>query len=173
MKIRNIVIALLIASLFCLPVFSQGSKEETSSTQDKLIDITFWYNPANVEAGAPPADWFIYDRLKEELGINLILTALPSSATDRDVKMNAAGAANALPDMMHLRRPVMINLAKQGLLAPVDDMFEKMPERTAKMYNQDSFAYATYNGHIYGFVASTGDIKKNEGILSIYNESKI
>ena len=165
MKIRNIVIALLIASLFCLPVFSQGSKEETSSTQDKLIDITFWYNPANVEAGAPPADWFIYDRLKEELGINLILTALPSSATDRDVKMNAAGAANALPDMMHLRRPVMINLAKQGLLAPVDDMFEKMPERTAKMYNQDSFAYATYNGHIYGFVASTGDIKKNEGIL--------
>lgn len=165
MKIRNIVIALLIATLFCLPVFSQGSKEETSSTQDKLIDITFWYNPANVEAGAPPADWFIYDRLKEELGINLILTALPSSATDRDVKMNAAGAANALPDMMHLRRPVMINLAKQGLLAPVDDMFEKMPERTAKMYNQDSFAYATYNGHIYGFVASTGDIKKNEGIL--------
>ncbi len=164
MKLKKTLVVLLALMLAVTSLFAEGSKEKAKKDDD-LVTITFWYNPAIVEAGSPPADWFVYERIRNELGINLVLTPLPSSSTDRDVKMNAAGAADALPDMMSIRRPVMINLAKQGLLAPVDDMFAMMPERTAKMYNQDSFAYATYNGHIYGFAPSTGEIKKNEGIL--------
>ncbi len=160
---RVIAILLVMLSVFSF-AFAKGDVEKKAD-DDGLVTITFWYNPAIVEAGSPPDDWFVYDRIRNELGINLVLSPLPSSATDRDVKMNAAGAADALPDMMSLRRPVMVNLAKQGLLAPVDDMFAKMPERTAKMYTADSLAYATVDGHVYGFAPSTGDIKKNEGIL--------
>jgi len=165
MRAKRFAIVMLCIMVALSSLFAEGTKEKSKAKSDELVTINFWYNPAIVEAGSPPDDWFVYERVRNELGINLVLTPLPSSAADRDVKMNAAGAADALPDMMSIRRPVMINLAKQGLLAPVDEMFEKMPDRTAKMYNEDSFAYARYNGHIYGFAPSTGDIKKNEGIL--------
>ncbi len=156
---------ILILCLVGFGVFANGSKEASDKGDDGLVTITMWHNPAIVEAGAPPEDWFVYDVIRDELGIDLQLSLLPSSATDRDMKMNAAGASNSLPDLMSLSRPVMVKLAQQGLLAPVDDMFAMMPDRTAKMYTQDSLNYATVNGHVYGFVASTGDIKKNEGVL--------
>lgn len=157
-------LVLLLAVLMLVPcLFAEGSKEEVKD--EGPITIEFWYNPAIVEAGSPPDDWFVYERLREEVGVDLKLTALPSSATDRDVKMNAAGAADSLPDMMHLSRPVMLNLVKQGLLAPVEDMYELMPDRTAKMYNEATKNYARVGNHVYGFTASTGDIKANEGIL--------
>ncbi len=148
-------------------VFSKGTAETSKSAakNNDLITITFWYNPAIVEAGSPPADWFVYDILKKDLGIDLQLSPLPTVAGDRDMKLNAAGAADSLPDMMSMRRPVMVNLANQGLLAPVEDMFAMMPDRTSKMYTEDSIAYATVGNHVYGFAPSTGDIKRNEGIL--------
>lgn len=155
--------------LFCIisfGLFAQGVKDEAkTASKDSLETITFWYNPAIVEAGSPPSDWFIYDRLREELNIDLQLSPLPSSAEDRDTKAITAGAANNLPDMIWVRRPVMINLVRQGLLAPVDDLYAMMPSRTAKMYPKGSIAYTSIDGKSYGFAPSTGDIKKNEGIL--------
>lgn len=164
---RKVLVVLLVLSVIVSGLFANGSSETSaaSGNDDGLVTITMWQTPAIVEAGAPPDDWVVYDILRDELGINLELSLLPSSATDRDVKMNAAGASNSLPDVMSLSRPVMIKLAQQGLLAPLDEMFEMMPNRTAKIYNQDTMNYATVNGHVYGLVASTGDIKKNEGIL--------
>jgi putative aldouronate transport system substrate-binding protein len=159
----------LICVLLCvlsMSLMAQGAGEQQASAKaDEPVTITFWYNPAIVEAGSPPKDWFVYDIIRNELNIDLQLSPLPSSAEDRDSKMNVAGAANNLPDMMSISRPVMVNLVKQGLLAPVDDMFAMMPGRTEKMYNQDSKTYATINGNCYGFTASSGDITKNEGIL--------
>ncbi len=147
MRVKRFAIVMLCIMVALSSLFAEGTKEKSKAKSDELVTINFWYNPAIVEAGSPPDDWFVYERVRNELGINLVLTPLPSSAADRDVKMNAAGAADALPDLMSVRRPVMINLAKQGLLAPVDDMFEKMPDRTAKMYNEDSFTYDDPDGN--------------------------
>lgn len=159
--------AILLTLLMSIGLLIAGGSNESEPLvdEDGLVTITFWYNPAIVEAGPPPEDWFVFDVIRDELGINLELTMLPSSATDRDMKMLAAGAANNLPDMMSLSRPTMVHLEEQDLLAPLDEMFEMMPERTAKMYNEDSLRYATLDGHVWGLAASTGDIKKNEGIL--------
>lgn len=162
---KKLLATLLMLLTIVSFVFAQGGEEKAKTDENELVEITFWYNPAIVEAGSPPADWFVYERIRNELGIDLKLTALPSSSNDRDVKMNAAGAADNLPDLMAISRPVMLNLVKQGLLSPVEDMLEMMPERTKKMYTEDSIAYATVDGHLYGFTASTGDIKANEGIL--------
>ncbi len=159
----------LVCVLLCtvsMMLMAQGSGEKTSAVQnDGPVTITFWYNPAIVEAGSPPKDWFVYDRIRDELNIDLQLSPLPSNANDRDTKATTAGAANNLPDMLWVRRPVMLNLVKQNLLAPVDDLYAMMPDRTAKMYPDGSIAYTSVNGHSYGFAPSTGDIKKNEGIL--------
>lgn len=160
----------LFCILLCMiptMLMAQGSGEKKSSVSDQEgpVTITFWYNPAIVEAGSPPKDWFVYDIIRNELNIDLQLSPLPSNAEDRDTKVNTAGAANNLPDMISVRRPVMVNLVKQGLLAPVDDLYELMPDRTAKMYNEGSKAYTSVNGHSYGFAPSTGEIKKNEGVL--------
>lgn len=162
MKKRNLLLILLLVFL-SVGLTAAGSKESTQ--KDGLETITFWYNPAIVEAGSPPANWFVYDRIRNELGIELVLSPLPSDVNDRDTKASAAGAANNLPDMLWVRRPVMINLVKQGLLAPVDELYGMMPGRTEKMYPASSVAYTSVNGKSYGFAPSTGDIKKNEGIL--------
>jgi len=167
MKKRLLTYLLLITSSMIL--LAQGTKDvdtsmSTVGTKD-LTTLTFWYNPAIVEAGSPPADWFVYDMLKTELQIDLQLSPLPSNAGDRDTKASVAGAANNLPDMIWVRRPIMINLVKQGLLAPVDSLYPLMPNRTEKMYPASSMAYTSIGGHSYGFAPSTGDIKRNEGIL--------
>ena len=156
---RLIAVLLLITVTMGLLIAGGAKESEPLVDENGLTTITFWYNPAIVEAGPPPKDWFVFDIIREELGINLELTMLPAAANDRDMRMLTAGAADMLPDMMSLRRPVMVELQKQGLLAEVDDMFALMPERTEKMYSEDSIKYATLDGHIYGFAPSTGDIK--------------
>ncbi len=164
MKKKNLLLLLLLIFI-TVGLTATGTKESTKAAAEGPVTLTFWYNPAIVEAGSPPADWFVYERLRNELGINLELSPLPSNVNDRDTKATVAGAANNLPDMIWVRRPVMINLVKQGLLAPVDDLYPMMPGRTAKMYPASSIAYTSVNGKSYGFAPSTGDIKKNEGIL--------
>ena len=129
MKKALAVISILIAAMGIISA-SGAEEKEPLVDEDGLVTITYWYNPAIVEAGPPPEDWFVLEEIRNELGINLELTMLPSSANDRDMKMLAAGAANNLPDMMDIRRPVMVHLQEQGLLAEVDDMFAMMPDRT-------------------------------------------
>ena len=160
-------IAILLAALMLAPVFAGGSKEsvaQAAGTPDDPVTIELWFGAAITEAGMIPDDWVGYDIIRNELGINLKLTMLPSSESDQDMKIQAAGAGNALPDILMVRRPVLVNLVRQGLIAQVDDCFEKMPNRTALIYDADAINNATIDGHVYGF-ASPGAIAKNEGLL--------
>ncbi len=160
--LKKIAIALLVFAAV-LPVAAGGSKESAASV-DGPVQIELWFGAAMTEAGMIPDDWVGYDIIRDKLNIDLKLTMLPSNESDQDVKIQAAGAGNALPDVFMVRRPVLVNLVKQGLVAPVDDCFDKMPNRTALMYDNDAKAHATINGHIYGF-PSPGMIIKNEGLL--------
>ena len=162
-SIKRVIIVLLIAFI-CLPMFANGEKEVTSAKQSGPVTINLWYGAAITEAGAVPADWEGYQILKDKYNIDLKLTALPSNETDQDVKIQAAGAANNLPDLFMVSRKVLTNLVKQGLVANVDDMYAMMPNRTALQYDKDSIAHTTINGHSYG-LASPGSIVRNEGLL--------
>ena len=164
-KLKSILLVVM-AVLMALPVFAGGSKDtaKAAGTPDDPVTIDLWFGAAVTEAGMIPDDWVGYDIIREKLGIDLKLTMLPSNESDQDVRIQAAGAANELPDLFMVRRPVLTNLVKQGLVAQVDDCFEKMPVRTAQQYDASSIAHTTINGHVYGF-ASPGAIAKNEGLL--------
>ena len=142
---------LLIALLLISPLFAGGSKEQSIVNEDGTVDIDFWYGAAVTEAGPIPEDWVGYDIIRDELGINLKLTVLPSSDQDQNVKVQAAGAGNNLPDVFLVQRPVLQNLVDQGLIAPLgEDFFAAMPTRTAKYHDADSINHATIDGTCWG-----------------------
>ncbi len=131
---------------------------------DKLVTIEMWYGAAITEAGPPPDDWVVYKILREKLGIDLKITAEPSNENDQDVKILAAAAANQLPDIFMVRRDPWQVLIKQGLVAPVDDMYPLMPHRAPNHFTPDSIAFTTIRGKSYGF-AFPGSLQKNEGLV--------
>ena len=164
MKKQCIVCIALIAllSLVSLPLFSQGTAEAAKPAGPVTIEL--WYGAAITEAGPPPADWVGFQIIKDKLNIDLKLTALPSNESDQDVKVQAAAAANNLPDLFMVRRDVLTRLVPQGLIASVDDMYAKMPIRTKTHYDEVSRSHARFNGKAYG-LADPGSIIKNEGLL--------
>lgn len=141
-----------------------GSTQTKAEAPAKPIEINLSYGAAITEAGSIPSDWPGFKILKDKYNIDLKLSALPSNETDQDVRIQAMGAANNLPDVFMVSRSVLNNLVKQGLVAPVDDMYKMMPTRTAQQYDKDSIAHTTINGKSYG-LASPGSIAKNEGLL--------
>ncbi|MDX9826377.1 MAG: extracellular solute-binding protein, partial [Spirochaetia bacterium] len=146
---------------FALMLIVAGSAFAQS---DKLVTIEMWYGAAITEAGPPPDDWVVYKILKEKLGIDLKITAEPSNENDQDVKILAAAAANQLPDLFMVRRDPWQVLIKQGLVAPVDDMYPLMPHRAPNHFTPDSIAFTTIRSKSYGF-AFPGSLQKNEGLV--------
>ena len=164
---KKLISILLVALLSCAFVFANGGSEATSgpvTNADGTVTIELWYGAAITEAGPIPDDWIGYDILREEHGIDLRLSVLPSNESDQDVRIQAAAAGNSLPDLFMVSRPVLTRLVDQGLVAPVDDYYQLMPNRTAQQYDADSIAMTTIDGHSYGF-ASPGSVAKNEGLL--------
>ena len=164
---KKLISILLVALLSCAFVFANGGSEATSgpvTNADGTVTIELWYGAAITEAGPIPDDWVGYDILREEHGIDLKLSVLPSNESDQDVRIQAAAAGNSLPDLFMVSRPVLTRLVDQGLVAPVDDYYALMPNRTAQQYDADSIAMSTIDGHSYGF-ASPGSVAKNEGLL--------
>lgn len=161
MNISRIAAIAALAAL-AIPAFANGKAD--ASKQSGPVTIELWYGAAVTEAGPPPADWKALQIVRDKLGINLVLTALPSNEADQDVKINAAAAANSLPDLFMVRRETWQKLVPTGLLAPMDDLYAKMPTRTAQQYDADSRAFTTLNGRSWG-LASPGSIARNEGVL--------
>ena len=163
---KKLLVALLALALLASSVFANGAAEKSSASasSDGPVTIEVWYGAAITEAGPIPEDWVGYDIVREKLNINLELTALPSNENDQDVRIQAAGAANDLPDLFMVRRPVLANLVAQGLVAPVDDYYALMPHRTEIMYDENAIRMTTIDGENWGF-ASPGAVVRNEGIL--------
>ena len=162
-KMKKLVKNLAVAALV-LAVAGQAFSAKAKKNKDGTVDIELWYGAAASEAGPIPKDWVGYKRIKDELGINLILTQLPSSEGDQDTKINAAGAANTLPDLFMVSDNTFSNLVKQKLVADVSSAFRLMPNRTKKLYDRDALADSTINKKVYGF-SQPGSIVKNEGLL--------
>jgi putative aldouronate transport system substrate-binding protein len=131
----------------------------------ELVDIEFWINPSVSEAGPPPDDWIAYEIIREKLGINFKLTILPSITPDQNVKLNAAAAANALPDFFQVSRDTLYKFVEQGLVAPVDELYPLMPERTKSHYNDpDMNQLAIFDGVSYG-LAESGLLLGTNGVV--------
>ena len=168
--VKNLALAAMVLSIASLEFSCKKDGEAKAS--DKPVDIDLWYGAAVTEAGPPPEDWIVKQIVKDKLNINLSLSALPSSENDQDQKINAAGAANTLPDIFMVSNKVLPRLVENQLLASVDDMYDMMPNRTSKLYDADAKAFTTFTvtekgksvQHSFG-LAQPGSIVRNEGVL--------
>lgn len=120
------------------------------------VDILLWAQATVTEAGAPPDDWIAYERIREELNINLTYVIVPTGA-DGEAKLNAVAAANDLPDLFQLvsasgdSRGALKRLVDLGLIASVDDLMPLMPERVKLHYNDPlAIELVTFDGKQYG-----------------------
>ncbi len=144
----------------------------TAPTQapEKVVDIELWAQPSVTEQGPPPADWVVYKLLRDKYNINLKLVLTPTGA-DGEAKLNAAAAANSLPDLMQMvsgtsnNRDVMVRLQKLGLLGSVDSLLPLMPVRVKTHYDDaQRMKMGQIGGVQYGLVEPP-PIPKREGYV--------
>jgi putative aldouronate transport system substrate-binding protein len=83
---------------------------------------------------------------------------------DQDVRISAAGAGNNLPDIFMVSRGVLMNLVNVGLVAPVDTLYDQMPVRSERHYDELSRRFTTIDGRAWG-LADPGATPRNEGLL--------
>ena len=131
-----------------------AAAEEAAMTEP--VDIELWALATVTEAGPPPDDWVAYDIIRDELGINFTYVIVPPGQ-DGEAKLNAAAAANELPDIFQMvsstgdTRGALYRYANLGLLAPVDDMMPLMPQRTELHYNDPlAIGLSTFVGQQFG-----------------------
>lgn len=146
------------------------TEEPTPTAVPEPVDIEIWLNATVTEAGPPPDDWIAYDVIREELGINLTYVILPTGA-DGEAKLNAAAAANELPDFFQIVvasgdvRGGLFRYVDLGLVAPVEDLMPLMPERVETHYSDPTLInLVTIDGHQYGF-AEPPPIPRREGLV--------
>lgn len=140
-----------------------------TDTPAKPVDIEMWAQATSTQAPAPPDDWIGYKIIREKLNINLKYVIIPTGA-DGETKLNAAAAANALPDFFQAvstttARNKIIELHKQGLIAPVDDLFKLMPTRVKTHYNDPATrALGQIDGKQMAFV-EVPNLPRREGLV--------
>jgi putative aldouronate transport system substrate-binding protein len=149
---------------------AEPTAEPSPTTPPEPVDITLWAQATVTEAGAPPDDWIAYDIIREELNINLTYVIVPTGA-DGEAKLNAAAAANDLPDLFQVvsanndARGALLRLVDLGLVAPVEDLMPLMPERVKTHYNDPLLiGLVTFDGHQYGF-PEPPPLPKREGLV--------
>jgi len=142
----------------------------TATTPPEPVDIVLWAQATVTEASAPPDDWVAYQIIRDELNINLTYAIIPTGA-DGEAKLNAAAAANDLPDLFQIvsasndSRGALLRIVDLGLVAPVEELMPLMPERTNLHYNDPlAIDLVTFNGHQYGF-PEPPPIPKREGLV--------
>mgnify|MGYP001598145573 CR=1 FL=1 len=135
----------------------------------KPVDIELWAQATSTQAPAPPDDWIGYKTIREKLNINLKYVIIPTGA-DGETKINAAAAANALPDWLQAvsttnARNKVLDLNKQGLIAPVDDLLKLMPNRVKTHYNNPgAMALGQLDGKQMAFV-EVPNLPRREGLV--------
>ena len=152
--------ATLVALALCLATaLSAGAQTKG------LVDVELWALQAVTESGPPPDDWLGYKIIKDKLGINLKLVLQPSSFTDQDTKLSVAAAANSLPDLFGVNRDMLMKIARQGLVAPVDNLLPLMPIRTRTHYSDAGRnRLVTLQGKMYG-LPDPGAMDRVEGVV--------
>jgi len=153
-----------------VPEQVEPTKAPEPTAVPEPVDITLWAQVTVTEAGAPPDDWVAYDIIRDELNINLTYVVVPTG-DDGEAKLNAAAAANDLPDLLQAvsanndNRGALKRLVDLGLVAPVEDLMPLMPERVKTHYNDPLLiSLVTFDGHQYGF-PEPPPLPKREGFV--------
>jgi putative aldouronate transport system substrate-binding protein len=161
----SIVFVLILSPVM---LFANGGAQRQSTTSADTgapVTIEFWFGATSSEAGPPPANWKALQIIRDKLNINLVLSMLPSSTADRDVKINAAAAANSLPDLFFTSREALAKLVQTNLVAAVDDLYPLIPAWYNTYGGDAAREYALFNGKSYAIGYYGGGQPRNEGML--------
>ncbi|MDR0635720.1 MAG: extracellular solute-binding protein [Treponema sp.] len=159
------VCLLLLALMTAGALFASGAAAPRQAAGNQAVTLDFWFGATSSEAGPPPAEWKAFQIVREKLNINWVLTMLPSSDGDRKTKINAAAAANALPDMFLVPRDILPSLANIGVIASVDELYDLMPSWYKQYGGPDGREFTSFNGKSYGIAYNGGGQPRNEGML--------
>jgi putative aldouronate transport system substrate-binding protein len=148
------------------PTAAAPAAEPTSAAAATTpVDIELWSGASVTEAGPPPDDWSVYQIARDKLGINLKIVLEPSALNDQDAKINAAAAADALPDLFQVNRDIWFRLVENGQVAKVDDLLPQMPQRTKTHYNDENRnKLVTIDGAMYG-LPEPGALPHTDGLV--------
>lgn len=132
------------------------------------VTIELWAQATSTQAGPPPDNWVGYTIIRQKLNINLKYVIIPTGA-DGPAKLNAAAAANALPDFFDAvstssARDLCLQLTKQGLIAPLDDVLKAMPNRVKTHYDPAALALTKFDGKQMCTV-EVPNLPKREGLV--------
>jgi putative aldouronate transport system substrate-binding protein len=140
-----------------------------SNNPNAPVDLNVWVYPAIPEVAAPPADWELTKVVRQKLNINLKVTLIPTG-DDGDAKLNAAAAANDLPDLFQINTSASSNSTflkwiDLGLVSPVDKLLPMMPQRTKDRYSNATLnKLMTVNGSLYALQEAT-PLTKRQGLF--------
>ena len=146
----------------------EAAEPEEVEEAAEPVTISLWAMATVTESGPPPDDWVAYDILRD-MGIELEYTIIPPG-NDGEAKVNAAAAANDLPDIFQIVsetnvRDPLYRYYELGLLSPVGDMLDMMPVRTENYYNNQTLLdLVTFDGELYG-LPQPPIIPKREGFV--------
>lgn len=155
---KRVIAILAAAILFACAVTG-------ASAQAKPVELELWLLGAVTEAGAPPDNWVGYQIIRDKLNIDLKIVLQPSTPTDQDTKISLASASNSLPDLFGVNRDILMKIARQGLVAPVDSMLPMMPVRTKTHYsNPVNRRLVLLGGKMYG-LPDPGAMPRVEGVV--------
>ena len=144
-----------LASIFIF--FGCNTKEDPNT-------IEIWYSKTSTEVEDPPVDWFVFDEIKKDLGLTIILKSLPSSINEQNAFLREAGEKDKLPDLFKINHEAMIILARSGKIIEVDQLYDLMPERSKIMYEDRHRIAGIVDDKRYGLIQA-GGIVKNEGLV--------
>ncbi|WP_243864942.1 extracellular solute-binding protein [Paenibacillus castaneae] len=171
MKSRSVLPLALVVVLvvLCISACGKASTESggnTGTSQEKMDSVGKYENPITMTwavqtaAASKLLDNETYEDnrwsrlIKDKLNINLKVAFSADSSTDAyKNKLNAIIASGDLPDVFKTQDSnVFLQLAKNGQLADLTDVFEKYASDSLKAYKErfaDSFKGATIDGKLY------------------------
>lgn len=132
------------------PAASVPTSAPPAPTAAQAVTVELWAQATSTQAGPMPDNWVGYTTIREKLNINLKYVIIPTGS-DGETKINAAAAGNVLPDFFQAvstssERNKCLELYKQGLIAPVDDLMKAMPNRVKTHYDPGSLALTKVDG---------------------------
>lgn len=127
-KVKNLV-ALSLATLIFSSAFvgcgkSEVTKNEKSEGSDKVVEITWWNYPNYDTIDNTPGKFeqqIIDDFNKKYTNIKVNVEMIDFNSGPQ--KINTAIASNSAPDLIYDYPGRIIEYARSGVLAPLDDMF--------------------------------------------------
>lgn len=168
-KLLSTVLALCLL-LSCV-AFAEVTQEDIDSPYDPPIDISAWRfvsSAIQFENGDTIEDNIYIDRYLSDLGIKLTYDWAVAEEQYK-AKMNASIASGDLPDLMWLESEQLKNLATDGKLYDLTDLFDQYANQYAKdtlCADMLQFNTAKFNDKLYA-IPHTASSFDSLGVLFI------